>query len=447
MKIAVIGSGISGLSAAWLLQTRYDVTVYEQNQYIGGHTHTVDVPRSGDSMAVDTGFIVYNERNYPHLTALFDHLGVETRGSDMSFGVSLDNGRVEYAGDNLNTLFGQRKNFFRPSHWRMIREILRFNRQAKSLLGDPVLEDQTLGAFLDDNGYSQALRDRYLIPMAAAIWSCPPRTMLGFPAASFLRFFDNHGLLDLSGRPVWRTVVGGSREYVRRLTATFANRIQVGCPAVRVVRDAGGVTVIDGEGRKVRYDQVVFGCHADQALQLIDRPSVWETKLLTAFRYQPNRVYLHTDERLMPRRRNVWASWNYVSNRSDGGERDVSVSYWMNRLQGLSGDTQYIVSLNPVRKPRASHVIGVYDYDHPVFSLSAMRAQPLLDRLQGQNHSWFCGAYFGYGFHEDGLRSGVHLAARLGVPAPWMEGATPLKQSAVIAGVDSIDVDGVANIG
>ncbi|HBG30899.1 MAG TPA: NAD/FAD-binding protein, partial [Gammaproteobacteria bacterium] len=320
MKIAIVGSGIAGLSAAWMLARQHEVVVFEQNDYMGGHTHTVDAPAPSGTVPVDTGFIVYNEANYPHLTALFRHLGVATRPSDMSFGVSVDHGELEYAGDNLRALFGQPSNFFKPAHWRMLSEIVRFNRLARGSLDDPALESQTLGEFLDVHRFGDALRTRYLLPMAAAIWSCPPQTMLAFPAASFMRFFKNHGLLDIRGRPQWRTVVGGSRSYIGRLTADFAGGVRLG-QGVRVIqRDSQGIRLIDAQGEAHRFDRVVLACHADQALRLLEQPDVWESRLLGAFPYQTNRVVLHSDQRLMPRRRRVWSSWNYLSGANVSGD-------------------------------------------------------------------------------------------------------------------------------
>jgi len=424
MNIAIVGSGISGLSAAWMLARQHDVTVFEQNDYLGGHTHTVDAPGPTGTVPVDTGFIVYNEANYPLLTALFRHLNVATRDSDMSFGVSIDAGALEYAGDNLGTLFGQRRNLVSPAHWRLLTEILRFNRLARASIDDPALEAQTLGDFLDAHRFGQAMRTRYLLPMAAAIWSCPPHTMLGFPAASFMQFFNNHGLLDIRNRPQWRTVVGGSRSYLAKLTAGIEGRIQIGRGVRRVTRDERGVSVIDGEGETLRFDQVVLACHADQALRLLEQPDVWEERLLGGFAYQPNRVLLHSDARLMPQRRRVWSSWNYLSGASVSGERAVSVTYWMNRLQGLPDTRDYFVTLNPLNEPDPACVWGEYHYEHPVFGSRAMRAQPLLDRIQGRRRTWFCGAYGGYGFHEDGLRSGLAVGRAFGIAAPW-ESALP----------------------
>lgn len=419
MKIAVIGTGISGLGAAWLLDQKYQVTVYEQNDYAGGHANTVAVPGDDGELGIDAGFIVYNERNYPHLSALFRHLGVATTATDMSFSASIDRGRVEYAGDNINTLFGQRRNIMNWRHWRMLAQILRFNRRATAMLDAPELEHLSLAEFLSQEGFHDELCERYLLPMGAAIWSCPPAQMREFPASAFLRFFHNHGLLSVNDRPAWRTVNGGSREYVRRLLGQLRGQVRIGCGVTGILRDDRGVTVRDVSGGSARFDHVVFATHADQALALLDAPGFWERTLLGAFRYQDNTAVLHTDTTLMPRRRRVWASWNYLSEQADGSDRSLSVTYWMNRLQSLDAVRPYLVSLNPLRAPQPERVLARFDYQHPVFDARAIRSQGLLEHLQGQRRTWFCGSYFGYGFHEDGLRSGIDVARRFGVRPPW----------------------------
>ncbi len=420
LRIAVVGTGVSGLGAAWLLDLQHDVTVYEQDGRLGGHVNTVSVADSAGELGVDTGFIVFNERNYPHLAALFRHLGVATRATDMSFAATIDQGRVEYAGDNLNALFGQRRNLVNWRHWRMVAQILRFNRHARRVLDDPLLEDQSLGEFLAEGGYSAELRDRYLMPMGAAIWSCPVEEMQSFPASAFLRFFDNHGLLTLKDRPQWRTVIGGSREYVRKLIDSLRGVVRTDCAVTGVRRDRDGVTVHDSRGGACRYDHVVIATHADQALRLLDPPGFWEQTVLGAFRYQRNRAVLHTDPSLMPRNPRVWSSWNYIGEPGTGNAgNSVSVTYWMNRLQRLPGRTPYLVTLNPSREPRPDRVIAEFEYEHPVFDQAAGRAQRLLERVQGPDRTWFCGAYFGYGFHEDGLRSGIEVARRFGIDPPW----------------------------
>jgi len=426
MRIAVVGTGIAGLSAAWLLRNQADVTVYEQQGYAGGHTHTFQV--SGGP-PVDTGFIVFNERNYPHLTALFQHLGVQSQASDMSFSASIDGGRVEYAGDNLNTLFAQRWNLLAPSHWRMLFGIVRFNRDAKRALREGLPPELTLGEFILRGRYGDELSRRYLLPMAAAIWSCPVGAMLKFPAASFLKFFENHGLLDLMDRPRWRTVTGGSHEYVKKLMAGLGGRVRLGTPVTGMRRVGGGVRVWDAAGGFADYDQVVMAVHPDQALQLLAGAGSAERKLLSAFQYQDNRVLLHTDAALMPKRRGVWAAWNYLSDQVVDRRSRVSVTYWMNRLQRLPPDKDYFVTLNPLMEPKTGSVLFETVYAHPVFTREAIAAQQRLTEIQGVDRVWFCGAWCGYGFHEDGLRSAVHVVQAMGHPVPWLKPAEPVRDA------------------
>jgi len=413
----VVGSGISGLATAWLLRTRYRVTLLERNDYPGGHTHTVAVDDPHGPLAVDTGFIVFNRRNYPHLSALFDHLGVASQPSDMSFSASVDDGRIEYAGSGLITLFAQARHLVSPRFYGMLADILRFNRQAKGLLAAGWNDPVSVGAFLERAGFGRAFRDHYLLPMAAAIWSCPCATMLDFPAHSLLRFFHNHGLLDLSGRPPWRTVTGGSGQYVHRLLQDLGTA-RCNTPVRAVVRRPGGVEVITDDGNPRRFDQVVLATHADEARALLGDADARERGLLGAFRYQPNRAVLHTDTRLMPRRRRVWSAWNYLARTGEGGQR-VSVTYWMNCLQRLAVPTPYLVSLNPLTEPRRDRVLKEMAYTHPVFDAAAVTAQARLHEIQGRGGVWFAGSYFGYGFHEDGMRSAVQVARALGGSLPW----------------------------
>lgn len=422
MRIAIVGAGIAGLGAAWALHRRHDITVYEANDYPGGHANTVEADCGGRRIAVDTGFIVYNEPNYPNLTALFDHLGVPTQASDMSFAASLDGGSFEYAGSGPG-LFVQKSNLLRPRLWRMLRDVLRFYREAPTLLeyGRDPAGDISLGAFLDRGGYSETFVRDHLLPMAAAIWSGTPETMLAFPARSFAQFFQNHGLLNLWDRPQWRTVTGGSRVYVEKLTAPFADRIRLNTPVVSIARTPGGVMVQTADDQLDRYDQVVLASHADQALAMLGGDATArERAVLSAFRYEANQAVLHQDETLMPRRRGVWSSWNYVSQSREDEGRAVSVTYWMNRLQSIDEADPLFVSLNPLRAPKPDSVLASTTYMHPQYDLESLKAQRTLPDIQGVNRTWFCGSYCGYGFHEDGLSAGLAVAAALGAPAPWM---------------------------
>lgn len=419
-RIAVIGAGISGLGAAWALSRVHDVTVYEKDTRPGGHANTVDVDYDGRSIAVDTGFIVYNNINYPNLVALFDHLGVATEPSDMSFGVSFGGGSLEWAGDSLATLFAQKRNLLSIRHHAMWTDILRFNRIAKADIQADSVGAQSLGDYLSARRFGSAFRDRYLLPMGAAIWSMPNAEMLSFPAASFLSFFDNHGLLSGFNTFQWRTVTGGSRSYVRKLTAAIAGDIRIGCGIAEVRRIDGGVTVTDSTGATALYDDVVMACHPGQTLKLLADATPAERTALGGIRHAPNTAVLHRDPSLMPRRRSVWSSWNYLSDAAPGlTDAPVSLTYWMNRLQSIDRAAPLFVTLNPARAPRADLTFGVFDYAHPQFDAAADAARGALRPLQGQSHVWFCGAWSGHGFHEDGLTAGLEVAAALGAPAPW----------------------------
>jgi predicted NAD/FAD-binding protein len=420
MKIAVVGTGISGLSAAWLLNGQHDVTVYEQNDYIGGHSNTVEIDINGQAISVDTGFIVYNPVNYPNLVALFKALDVPTKVSEMSFAASLGDGALEYSGTNLRGLLAQPLNVFRPRFIRMVRDIFRFYKQAPELLGDQSLRDMSLRDFLRANNYSHAFIYDHLMPMGAAIWSSSVEQMLDFPTLAFLRFFDNHGLVQLKDRPEWRTVDGGSREYVQRLTDSFSDRIRTGQPVTRIERHAETNTVICADGTQENYDHIVLACHADQALSLLAEPSSEERDTLGNIRYQANTAVLHTDTSLLPDRKHAWASWNYLGTGKDNQNQLLCVTYLMNLLQGLATDTPVMVTLNPCKEIDPAKIIETYDYDHPLFNIAAMQSQPKLWGLQGKQNTWFCGAYFGSGFHEDGIQAGLAVAEKLGgVKRPW----------------------------
>ena len=420
LDIAIVGTGIAGLSAAWLLSQRHRVTVYEKNQRVGGHTNTVEVPGPDRPVPVDTGFIVYNELNYPNLVALFDHLDVPTEASDMSFAASVDDGGLEYSGSGLGGLFAQRRNLVRPRFFRMLRDTLRFYRDGAALLEDASLADLSLGELLTRGGYSDAFIADHLLPMAAAIWSTPVADMRAYPAAAFVRFCMNHGLMQVRGRPRWRTVTGGSREYVHRLTRAFADRIRTDAPIATIHRTGGRVAVTLASGEVAHHDHVVIAAHANEALAMLDDPSPDERTLLGAFPYARNRAVLHQDPALMPRRRAVWSSWNYLRGKDSGGNDAVCVTYWMNRLQNLDARAPLFVTLNPHREIAPATVLRTFDYDHPTFDLAAGRAQRSLWNLQGARNTWFCGSYFGAGFHEDALQAGLAVAEALGdVRRPW----------------------------
>jgi uncharacterized protein len=423
MRIAVVGSGISGLAAAWLLADRHAVTLFEAAARPGGHTNTVEVTIDGVSHGVDTGFLVFNARTYPNLTALLRRLGVSTAASDMSFSLSLEAPRIEWAGSSLDTLFAQRRNLLRPAFLRMLRDVLRFNREA----AQNTARGETLGAFLARRAYSVEFRDWYLLPMAAAIWSCPTRAMLDYPFASFARFFHNHGLLALSDRPQWLTVAGGARQYVERLLARLPD-VRLATRVLRARRDARGVSLdfvhsAPGLPRgSERFDALVLGCHSDQAREILGaQASGAERAVLEAIAYQSNRAILHTDAALLPRNGRIWSAWNYSAGADGPQGRAVGVHYLINKLQPLPFEAPVVVSLNPHRDPAPRSVIAEFDYAHPVFDAGSSAAQAALADLQGANRTWFCGAWTRYGFHEDGLRSALAVANALGVAAPWQD--------------------------
>jgi len=412
MKIAVIGSGIAGLTSAYLLQRRHDITVFEASDWVGGHTHTVDIEKNHESHAIDTGFIVFNDWTYPNFIALLKRLGVKYKPTEMSFSVSDARSGVEYNGNNLNSLFAQRRNLLSPGFWGMLRDILKFNRQAVADLHDGTIDaTTTLGDYLRSEGYGARFVEHYIVPMGAAIWSMPQAQMLGFPLQFFVRFFKNHGLLSVTNRPQWHVVEGGSSRYIGPLTAGFADRIRLTSPVTRVERDAEGVTLHSHHGVE-RFDRVVFACHSDQALQMLAVPSGQEQQILGALPYAMNQVVLHTDAGRLPKRRLAWASWNYrLGEKADGL---AAVTYDMNILQGLQSATTFCVSLNQNEYIDPATVLGRYDYAHPQFSLAGIAAQARWQELQGPNNSYFCGAYWANGFHEDGVTSGLRVAQQFG---------------------------------
>jgi predicted NAD/FAD-binding protein len=416
LDVAVIGSGIAGMSCAWLLSQRHRVTVYEAEERLGGHTNTIGTLTSEGMLGIDTGFIVYNEKTYPNLTALFEHLGVETQPSEMSFAVSRDSGRFEYAGTDLGGLFAQRRNLVRPRFWAMMRDLLRFYRQAPRDMAMMEAEGLSLGTYLDRNHYGAAFQHDHLLPMASAIWSTPTLSVRDYPAAAFVTFCTNHGLLQITDRPVWRVVTGGSKRYIDRLMAPVSGPVHLGRRISAVRRVAGAVLVADALGDVRQHDHVVIATHAPQALAMLSDADAEESRLLGAFGSTRNLAVLHTDESLMPRRRRAWSSWNFI----EDGDSPPFLTYWMNRLQSLPGETQYFVTLNPPRAPRPGTLLHTEQYSHPLFDQAAVAAQRSLWSIQGMRRTWFCGAWFGAGFHEDGLQSGLAVAEALGgVRRPW----------------------------
>ncbi|MCX2721358.1 NAD(P)/FAD-dependent oxidoreductase [Roseibium salinum] len=418
LKIAVIGSGIAGLSAAWMLSKNHKVTLYEAGAHLGGHANTIDVATPEGNVGVDTGFIVYNERNYPNLVALFAHLGVETDKTEMSFALSSNGGAYEYAGSGLGGFFGQRRNVARTSHWKLLNDISRFFRTAQQRAA-ATSPEIALGTFLDREGFSPAFIENHILPMGAAIWSTTMSEMLEFPARSFIDFYANHGMLQFQNRPQWRSVRGGSRSYVNRLVEDGGFEILLETGASRIVRHPGYVHVADNRGALRPFDHVVVATHADQALGLLEGPDAAETNLLGSFSYQRNRAVLHRDSRWMPRRKRLWSSWNYIK-KNKGADTGLCVTYWMNRLQNLQTRTDLFVTLNPYDAIHPKAVEGEFLYDHPVFDAAAMAAQNDLWTLQGARRTWFCGSYFGYGFHEDAFQSGLAVGEQLGGACrPW----------------------------
>ncbi|WP_373188029.1 NAD(P)/FAD-dependent oxidoreductase [Halopseudomonas sp.] len=412
MRIAIVGSGISGLVCAHLLARKHEVTVFEAADWIGGHTHTVDVEVAGQGYAIDTGFIVFNDWTYPNFIKLLDQLGVGSRPTEMSFSVNEPATGLEYNGNNLNSLFAQRRNLISPAFLGMVRDILRFNRQAAADLDNGAIDaDITLGEYLRAKGYGQRFTDHYIIPMGAAIWSMPLDDMLAFPLQFFVRFFRNHGLLSVSDRPQWRVVEGGSRSYIAPLIAAFKDSIHLNCPVNSISRDEAGVTVVSPRGEEC-FDKVILACHSDQALQMLAQPSEQEQSILGAIGYADNDVVLHTDTRLLPRRKLAWASWNYRL--GNDPQQPAAVTYNMNILQGIESPTTFCVSLNQTATIDPATILRRFTYAHPQFSLAAAAAQGRWNELAGANHTYYCGAYWANGFHEDGVASALRVTSALG---------------------------------
>ena len=421
MRIAVVGAGISGLGAAWLLSQEHDVRVFEKQNRIGGHSNTVDVDFGHTRVPVDTGFIVYNDLNYPNLIGLFDALGVTTKGSEMTFSVSLRDKQVEYEG-SLRGLVAQPSNLASARYWSMLNGLRKFYANAYRYSQDSAA-DLSLGDFIKKYNFSDAFVQDHLLPMGAAIWSCPVDTMLEFPARSFIQFMENHKLMNYIDRPIRRTVEGGSRQYVEKIVSSLGDKIETNCHIRQIRRQGAGVLItIENEG-EVYFDKVIMASHADESLPLISDASDKEQALLSSFSFQPNRVILHSDPALMPKRKGAWAAWNYLTSAKSTGE--LSVTYWMNKLQSIDNRTPLFVTLNPYEEPDSALIHREFSYDHPVFDGPAIKAQAALGEIQGQNHMYFCGAWTRYGFHEDGLSSAVRVAKSFGVSIPWDSPSLP----------------------
>ena len=411
-RLAIIGTGISGLGCAHFLQKHYDLTLFEAGDYVGGHTNTVAVKEGDREVCMDTGFMVYNEVTYPHLTRLFKELNVPTKETTMSFSVHHGPSGVEWNGAGFNTLFAQRKNLFSPRHWRFLYQLNRFNNEAVAALDDPQYQSLTLAEYVAARGYGHDFTERYLVPMAGAVWSTPPDKMLRFPAITLLRFWHNHGFLGLHCQHQWRTVDGGSREYVKRLIPPFADRIHLNTPVKSVRRVGSEIEITTDKLGTQRFDRVIMASHADQSLRLLADAADREREVLSAFQYQPNKTHLHTNEKFMPETKRCWAAWNYRY------ENDTTTHYWMNELQGVSDQVNYFVSLN-ADVPTAD-VKKTIDYEHPLFDLPAIAAQKQVPELNAaSSNTYFVGAWTRYGFHEDGLLSAVNLCEQLLGGDPW----------------------------
>ncbi|MET1048474.1 MAG: FAD-dependent oxidoreductase [Acidimicrobiales bacterium] len=419
MRVAIVGSGVSGLVCAHLLHSRHEVTLYEVDGRPGGHANTVEVDLDGERHAVDTGFIVYNERTYPGFVALLAHLGVATKPSDMSFSVADERTGLEWRSTSLTTVFAQRRNLAKPAFLRMLADVARFNRAARRVAADGVEGDLTLGEFLASGRWSRQLLDGYLVPLGSAIWSADPRSFADIPLTTFARFFDNHGLLQLGDRPRWRTIEGGSAHYVDAILRPLRGHVRCNDGIEKVVRrrQTGTVELRTAVGALREFDHVVIATHSDQALRLLADPTPAEREILGAIRYQPNRATLHTDRGLLPRNRRAWASWNYHRTADDRSQ--VAVTYSMNRLQGIPSPTPVLVTLNRHDDIDPARVLGTFEYDHPVLDAAAVRAQGRHGEISSREGTSFAGAYWGYGFHEDGVQSALRVCRSLGVEPPW----------------------------
>ena len=410
--MAIVGTGIAGLACARLLHARHEITLLDANDHVGGHSHTLSVDEAGREIPIDTGFMVFNQVTYPELTRLFKAIDAPVKQTSMSFSVQHRPTGLEYSGSSMNHLFAQRRNLLRPRFWNLLKQINRFNREAIPALQDPRTRSLALSEYVEERQYGSDFLNLYLVPMSSAVWSTPPSKMLGFPASSLLGFFHNHGFLGLHTQHQWWTVDGGSRRYVERLVEPFRKHIQLGDGVLRITPREDGVSIQTQAGRQLEFDKVILACHGDQALALLDQPSRLQQTLLGPFRYQPNLATLHTDARVMPRTRLAWSSWNYRIERGSSGEETPSTIYWMNRLQDVSRQQDYFVSINGAEQIREEHILRQVPYEHPLFDLEAVAAQerlPELNRQSPDQRVYFCGSYFKHGFHEDALVSAIHL--------------------------------------
>ena len=421
MKIAIIGSGISGLSSAWMLNKKHDITLFEKNATLGGHSNTASINYHDNRIDVDTGFIVFNFKTYPNLKAFFELLGVEIQKSNMSFGIKdLDSG-FEYSGNDLGGLFAQKKNFFNLKYLKMLRDILKFNKNAIKLIESKSvnidsIKNQTLGKFIDDLKLGDYFKQYYLFPMAGAIWSCPLELIKNYPAKTFLQFFYNHGLLTVTNQPQWYSVKGGSKEYVKKMSASFKDKIKLNSNIVTSTQSGEKIILTDDKGEKYEFDHVIFASHADQTHAIIADKTKDEEDILSKIKYSKNTAFLHKDQNQMPKKKKAWASWVYLSKQN---ENKVSLTYWMNNLQNISDKNPLFVTLNPIEKIKEANIFGIFDYEHPVFDYEAIQSQENLHKIQGKRNIWFCGAWTKYGFHEDGLNSAIKVAKEFGVEMPW----------------------------
>ncbi len=421
-RLAIIGTGISGLGCAYFLHDHYDLTLFEAGDYVGGHTNTVTVMEEDREVPIDTGFMVFNHQTYPQLCRLFEKLGVETKPTDMSFSLAHQPTGYEYNGGSMDTIFGQRKNLFSPRFWSFLLKINRFNQETVAAMNDPRYERMTLAEYAHARGYGQDFLDLYVLPMGSAVWSTPPELMLEFPARTLMHFWYNHGFLGMETRHPWWTVCDGSRQYVRKMIPPFQDRIRLNCRVQKIERSDAGVRVFTAGNEPESFDKVILATHAPTSLRMLAQPTALEQHLLSAFRYQPNLATLHTDASVMPKTRRCWAAWNYRIEFDSSGRLQPSTHYWMNQLQGVSEKVPYFVSINGEQKIDPAKVLQKIEYEHPLFDLKAIDAQksiPELNRSSPEQNTYFCGAWSRYGFHEDGFGSAVNLCRELLGRDPW----------------------------